>query len=555
MLTQLQSEVFRENGKQRQTIFFHKGLNAVIATENANNSTGKSSFLLAIDFAFAGSAYAEDEAKIIETVGHHVINFAFEFSGEKFFFSRSTADLNTVNVCTDKYEVTKSITIDEFKNFLCEKYGFEDSTLKFRAAISPYFRISHKSSKELSDFLSSDKRAKPRDCVTNFEKLFNRFSEIEEERAKAEDAKKANDTFKDAVKRKFINSTITKKSELKQAQKEVERLKSELLQDCKSNDERLISFDEKKSKELKELFGKYRKAASLITKLEDKIERAENSLKGVNKPSAEEIEVFKTFFPSADVKKLNAIEVFHSSLSSVLKSQIEEEIQRLNTDLSKALEFFESAKNEAEKALPSEFISRSAFEDYGKKYAQLEKLKEDIENYSKGKAIDSQDKEAKEELNKKEAEILFSIAEKINANIAALNAKVKNGEWQSPELKFTVPTSKIAKGISKYSLLSGNDKGDGTESASVMMFDLSVLRLTRLPAIIHDLFVRNELDKEREEECIKLYATETEKQIFTAFRSVKTYSKDLQALINANAVISLYANGGELYGTSRWVKN
>ena len=44
------------------------------------------------------------------------------------------------------------------------------------------------------------------------------------------------------------------------------------------------------------------------------------------------------------------------------------------------------------------------------------------------------------------------------------------------------------------------------------------------PAIAHDLFVRNELDEEKKEECIKLYTMEKEKQIFTEFRFIYNYS-------------------------------
>lgn len=47
---------------------------------------------------------------------------------------------------------------------------------------------------------------------------------------------------------------------------------------------------------------------------------------------------------------------------------------------------------------------------------------------------------------------------------------------------------------------------------------------TSFPAIAHDLFVRNELDEERKEECIKLYTMEKEKQIFTEFRFIYNYS-------------------------------
>ena len=80
MLVEIQSNAFKGKGMQNGKITFHKGLNAIVATEPVNNSTGKSSILLAIDFAFGGNSYAQAEAKIIDNVGNHTVNFAFEFS-------------------------------------------------------------------------------------------------------------------------------------------------------------------------------------------------------------------------------------------------------------------------------------------------------------------------------------------------------------------------------------------------------------------------------------------------------------------------------------------
>lgn len=63
------------------------------------------------------------------------------------------------------------------------------------------------------------------------------------------------------------------------------------------------------------------------------------------------------------------------------------------------------------------------------------------------------------------------------------------------------------------------------------------------------------LDEDRQEDCIKLYASETEKQIFTAFRAIKNYSPEIQKLIEDNSVLKLFVGGGELYGIDKWTKS
>ncbi len=57
MLTEMTSPVFKEKGKERPPIRFKGGLNVVLGKEDGENSIGKSSALLAIDFVFGGDTY------------------------------------------------------------------------------------------------------------------------------------------------------------------------------------------------------------------------------------------------------------------------------------------------------------------------------------------------------------------------------------------------------------------------------------------------------------------------------------------------------------------
>lgn len=554
MLVEIQSEAFKEKGKVRPKIVFHKGLNTITASESANNSTGKTSFLLAVDFAFGGSSYAEERAKIVTNIGHHTVNFAFEFSGTKEYYSRDTADKNKVAVCDSNYLVQKIISLDDFTKHLAEKYGLEDKSLTFRNAVNPYFRISHKSNKSLSDVLKAVAEESPRIAVINLEKLFNRFYEIENEKEQAEDKKKAAETFKDAVKRKFITSSIETEADFKKAQEKLKNLKEELSAYSKSSYKNMLSLDDTSIEKITAAEQKYKKAGKRKAKLENRIALAKRTIEGFQAPTSQELSVLESFFPGVNLQKVCSIEKFHESLSEVLTVQIEDEIQVLSMQLRAANADFEAVKNEYKSILPDGEFTEAAFKTYGKKYLEIQKLAEDIENYKKGKILEIEEETLKTNLNEKEISILNSIAQKINENMARLNTFVNEGQWKNPVLTFNLPKTKKTRGISSYSLESENDAGDGTKSANAIMFDLSVLYLTKLPAVVHDLFVRNELDDERDEDCIKVYALEKEKQIFTVFRSVKNYSPQVKDIIEENCVLNLYMNGGELYGTSSWIK-
>lgn len=311
---------------------------------------------------------------------------------------------------------------------------------------------------------------------------------------------------------------------------------------------------QKKTEDLLDLDKKYRKLRIQKTKFENHLERAERALEGLNIPTKEEFSVLQSFFPSIKIKKLYDIEKFHESLTKVLKKQISDEILDVKTKLDSLNSDFETITRKYEQNIPDGSFSKATLNVYGEKYLELQKLYENIEIYRKGKRISYENSLAKESLDKKEIQVLAEISEKINMNMKKLNKHIQNGQWKDPILKFIPPKTKNTKGISNYSISSGTDKGDGTENANIIMFDLSVLHLTKLPAIAHDLFVRWELDEIRQEDCIKLYALENDKQIFTAFCSIKNYSSEIQKIIEDKTVLKLFVNGGELYGTSEWTK-
>jgi len=80
MLIKVQCDEFISNGKPRGAIQLHEGLNTVVGDASADNSLGKSTFLLIVDFCFGGKTYAESDVK--QYIGDHCINFWFRFGNK-----------------------------------------------------------------------------------------------------------------------------------------------------------------------------------------------------------------------------------------------------------------------------------------------------------------------------------------------------------------------------------------------------------------------------------------------------------------------------------------
>lgn len=106
-------EIYCEQFHQKR-IVFNPGLSVVLGTNTGDNSIGKSTFLLIVDYVFGGSTYA-GTTDIIENVGSHDIYFSFIFGEETFRFL-----YKGIIIKHNKTEPTYTKT----SLFLCEKRRF-----------------------------------------------------------------------------------------------------------------------------------------------------------------------------------------------------------------------------------------------------------------------------------------------------------------------------------------------------------------------------------------------------------------------------------------------
>lgn len=82
------------------------------------------------------------------------------------------------------------------------------------------------------------------------------------------------------------------------------------------------------------------------------------------------------------------------------------------------------------------------------------------------------------------------------------------------------------------------------------MFDLAVLEKTKLPVLIHDSLILKNIEDNAIEEIMRLYASNTSKQVFIAFDKTASYSEATQQIVNEHKVVELSPNGHELFGWS-----
>lgn len=176
MLIEMWSPVFKKDGQTREPIQFHPGLNVIMGMDLANNSIGKSSSLLAIDFIFGGNSYLKSIA--VKKLGDHPIYFCFQFE-KKFYFSRDTANPDIIIVCDKNYSPTGEIMdLGTFLNKLKKRYHLESSDLSFRLAMSGFFRIAGKNNQNTDFPLQVYASQKSSESITTLIQLFNLYDNI-----------------------------------------------------------------------------------------------------------------------------------------------------------------------------------------------------------------------------------------------------------------------------------------------------------------------------------------------------------------------------------------
>lgn len=548
MLKTIECDKFLANGKPRGTIYFSPDLNICLGEDNAKNSIGKSTFLLAVDFCFGGESYLKSK-DLIEEVGHHKINFSFEFSGEPFYFSRSTQNPDIVSICNKNFSKIKEEFIEDFRNFLLEKYNLIETQMTFRNIVNPYTRIFGLSSCEAKNIvgIEGNKGGKTR-VLLELVKLFEKYKiikNLDEKFVLSQNEKKEYSNIENS--NIVSNGKIKTKTQVKNAKEELLHLENELEGITQKNQIQSEQVDSQKALQIAEI----KKQLTILKRNRTHLLNEKNLLE-INesetaKISKEDFEQLKEFFPNANFTHLEEIQNFHEQISKIIKKETQEEIQKLTEEINEnENKIIELTQKLTELSIPLT-IPQKILEQYASLSKQKDELKSQIDFYNQNKKIQKEAKENEKSFENAEFEILERISQKINTKLETLSEKINGAEKYSPKI-----TINSAKGYSYYS---PKDKGTGTGYVNMILYDLAILNLTKLPFVIHDSLLFKNVDDERVIKIFEEYKN-TKKQIFVSFDKKNSYnSDDLLKIIENHKVIELSYGGNELFGKSWSIKN
>ncbi|EPX8803278.1 DUF2326 domain-containing protein [Listeria monocytogenes] len=523
MLKMIECEKFSD-----RVIFFNKGLNIIVGDEIASNSIGKTTMLMIIDFIFGGGDYLTKNSDTVKHLGHHEFCFRFFFDKKDYFFRRGTKTPYIIYMCDEKYTVLEEKKLADYLKWLQNKYDCELEGLSFRGVVSRFFRIYGRANLDERTPLKLYENEKMADSITDLIKLFDKYRLISSYQQKVSELNNRQKIVNDAEKVAIIDSALNKK-DYKRNQKAIQHLSEEievLKQNVMTNS---MGKEALLSDEILELQNQKNKLVISRNKQRNRLRKNKETIAIKKSRIFDDIDQLEKFFPEVDKSRINDIEQFHLKLTDILKDElnlskreleagirnINQEITALDLELSQLLEV-KSAPEYSVMRLIELSAAMKNYEELNKRYDDKKDLKEELSI-------------RRNELTELKKSSTDEISQQINQQMLLMfNSMYKD--------KFNPPHFEIHE--KAYSLKTDNDTGTGTAFVSLILFDLSILKLTKLPSLVHDLPLLKNIDNDSMEQIIKLYAG-NEKQIFIAIDKIESYSKATSKLILQNRVLQL----------------
>lgn len=540
MLVEIMCEEFKDHGTPRGRIQLHSGLNTVMGSSSGSNSIGKSTFLMIIDFVFGGDDYVEKLTDVQTEVGEHRICFAFQFKDGVHYFSRSNVDYKNVQKCDKDYRPLKDglISITQYLSFLQTHYDMDLEGLTFRNAIGRSIRVYKRETLDEEHPLHQAKQETAKSAIEGLLKLTDLYSGIEAQSKVTAEAKDKYSTFKKAQKYQYI-PFVTKQSDYNKNEGRIAELTAQAEELARKSSSGLLDLDSVQAEQLSILQGKLsnfnRQRSHLLAQL--RAIRADQNLG--KKSFRRNYDDLLRFFPEVNLQRIEAIEGFHKQLVGILKkefSETEESIQATLALIESEMAQIEASISQMAKTTD---LSKVVLEQYAAIDKELKTLQTANDNYLKTMELSQVAKAYEEELNRLVVEQIAIMQQEINTEMVRINNEIYGGRKTSPTLTIS--------DASHYVFFTPRDGGTGAQYKGLVVFDLAMLELTRLPVIAHDSVMLKHIEDDAIEKIVELYAS-TPKQVFIAMDKEGSYTPKTQKILEATKVLQLSPGAGALFG-------
>lgn len=546
MLVEVRCNKFISNGKVREPIRFHAGLNVVLGDDNGSNSIGKSTFLMILDFVFGGTDYIQKCVDVQENVKEHTICFAFDFGGQMYYFSRNTVDYNSVVKCDAEYQALpdeEPLSLQKYGEFLCEQYALSAYGTTWRGAIARFIRVYKRDTLDEERPLRSSKDEKPADAIKGYMRLYDRYSSVEAQIKQAATAEDEKEAFRKST-QEYNHVRAAKNDKEKEANEtriaELEQQEQALVDDSNRGLLDLDSMTAQRLSELNEALINYRRQRALVQTQLNSVRRDMTGEKRSFKRTFTDLE---RFFPNEEFHTLEEIEHFHQKLTKILEQEFAETERSLATTyalLGREIAAIQEQITEI-KNVPN--VSQAILKEFAQITTELNNLKKANENYDELQRLKQTAANYAETRDAVIANELLSIESTVNQEMRSITLEILGDATHMP------PVLRLEK-LNKYVFRTPNDGGTGAQYRGLITFDLANIAVAPIPFVVHDSVLLRNIERAVFAAIIKVYNNQSQrgKQVFMAYDTLDAYDKETRELVEKNAVLKLSPGGNELFG-------
>ena len=545
MLVEVRCDKFISNGKVREPIRFHAGLNVVLGDDNGSNSIGKSTFLMILDFVFGGTDYIQKCVDVQENVKEHTICFAFDFGGQMYYFSRNTVDYNNVVKCNAEYQALpeEPLSLQKYGEFLCEHYALLAEGITWRGAIARFIRVYKRDTLDEERPLRSSKDESATVAIQRYMRLFDRYSSVEAQIKQATKAEDEKETFRKSTQED--NHIRAAKNDKEKAANytriaELEQQEQSLIDDNNSGLLDLDSMTAQRLSELNEALINFRRQRALVQTQLNSVRRDMTGEKRSFKRTFTDLE---RFFPNEEFHTLEEIEHFHQKLTKILEQEFAETERSLATTyalLSREIAAIQEQITEIKNA-PN--VSQAILKEFAQITTELNNLRKANRNYDELQRLKQVAADYAATRDTIIADELLIIKNTVNREMDSITLEILGDATHMP------PVLKLEK-LNKYTFKTPNDGGTGAQYRGLITFDLANMAVTPIPFVVHDSVLLKNIERAVFSAIIKVYHNQRQqgKQVFMAYDTLDAYDKETRELVEENAVLQLSPGGNELFG-------
>lgn len=402
-----------------------------------------------------------------------------------------------------------------------DKYALNIFGCTFRTVIGLFARIYDRGNYIETSPLLEHPNEGCENCIKRLAKIFGVYEEVEALDKNVKSLAERNKVFMKALAIDLIKGAKNK-TEFNKIDEQIKSLRQDidvLTIELTTREVPLDALQLKKVLDIKEELVKFQ---TLKNKVDSKIRRIRHNLNSTKTDNCIDLSKLKKFFPEVNLLEVAKINNFHSTLCTALAEEMGNQIKSL-------VKYREQLESEEQKLLQSvkDVVSETNPNIIGvQQLAQMQKnmleLIKENSAYEKKTSYTKEKTDAEKLYNETFQKTLTSVQQVINTTISEYNDIVYNNIKKAPQLTLQPK---------KYIYNCPDDEGTGSRYSGLVLFDLAVLKCTKLPMLFHDSLILKNIEDKAIEKIMQLYDSFSNKQIFIAFDKKTAYTEKTQEIV------------------------